>query len=249
MSSTPPPIGARLDAWCALIGLTADRVDARVLAAVTDLVESTERDRGVPHSALQRFGYTLGTDGWPIAQVSAWLAALGGCLARSRRKQLGHYSALNSMAQGWAEGYVRGAHSDQCIDPTTGLVTAMVLRLRMSEVYQHAWVVFEEPSDLYVPVVVDIDVRHLSGLEAELRMATVAATVVAVFRHGDTIARVGSRLVVLAANSVHTGQRAKILADRLRADPGTRGALATVLVDSMPASAELVDGYLRDIAG
>lgn len=246
---------ATLDAWCSRLGLTADQVDARLLAALSDLIEALDdRPSSVP-GALHRCGFTLGTDGWPIAQVSAWLATLGRCVSRSQRKLLSHYSAHSSLAQGWADGYVRGAHSGLCIDPSTGLVTTMVLRLRLLEMYQHAAAVAtavaagEPAGSLHVLVVVDIDVLHLTGLDADLRMATVAEAVAAVFHHGDTIARVASRVVVLASDTEHTEQRVALLVERLRLDPSTRAAMATVMVDALPARAELVDAYLRDIAG
>ena len=242
-------VEARLEAWCSLIGLALDDVDERVLAAATDLLESIDHRSAGAQTALHRFGYTLGTDGWPIAQVSSWLVALSRCVKRPHRKLLSDFSAQNWLAQGWAEGYVRGAHTGVCIDPSTGLVTAVVLRLRMLEVYQHAWVAVEVPSELYVLVVVDIDLHDLSVIDADLRIAVVADTVAAVFRHGDTIARVGSRLVVMASNTEHTDQRVAVLADRLRIDIGTRAAHATVMTDAMPATAELVDAYLRDLAG
>lgn len=241
---------ATLDAWCSLLGLTAEQVDVRLLAALSDLIEALDDRPSTVHGALHRCGFTLGTDGWPIAQVSAWLATLGRCVSRSQRKLLSHYSAHSSLAQGWADGYVRGAHSGLCIDPSTGLVTTMVLRLRLLEMYQHAAVAAGEPAgSLHVLVVVDIDVLHLTGLDADLRMATVAEAVAAVFHHGDTIARVASRVVVLASDTEHTEQRVALLVERLRLDPSTRAAMATVMVDALPARAELVDAYLRDIAG
>jgi hypothetical protein len=240
---------ATLNEWLALVGLTDAPIDSRLLAAVTDLIESIDDRPGVAHSALHRFGYTLGSDGWPIAQVSAWLLALTACVGRSQRKVLGHYRSHSSAAQGWADGFVRGAHADQCIDPATGLVTAMVLRLDLLERYQHAGDVAEALAALHVLVVVDVDVYGLAGLDADLRMATVADAVTTVFHHGDTVARVGSRVVVLASNTEHTEQRTAVLIDRLRFNPSIRAARATVVLDELPASASLIDGYLRDLAG
>jgi hypothetical protein len=244
-----PTNEATLHAWCARVELAPDLAESRLLATVGDLIDAIDHRPSAALAAIHRFAFALGTDGWPIAQVSTWLAALAQCVGRPQRKVLRHYSAHSAMAQGWADGYVRGAHSGQCIDPSTGLVTAMVLRLRLLELYQHAAAATELPSALHVLVLVDIDVRELTGLDADLRMATVAQAVAAVFCHGDTVARVGQRVVVLAGNTEHTEQRMALLVERLRLDPSTRAARATVLADTPPPRAELLDAYLRDVAG
>ena len=75
----------------------------------------------------------------------------------------------------------------------------------------------------------------------------VADAVKAVFHRGETIARVGDRIVVLAANDQHTRRRTEDLADRLWLDANTRGANATVLLDTLPAAGEVLDRYLRDL--
>lgn len=201
--------------------------------------------------ALSRFGNTLGSDGWPIAQVSQWLHLLVTCLPRKQRIRLSHYSSHASVAQGWAEGFVRGAHSGMCIDPTTGLVTAMVLQLRLLEIYQQCQATGTLPSGRYTLVVIDIDIdtRGDSQLDADLLTACVADIVIGTFREGETIARAGSRILVLAANTPATQQRAEVLSDRLWLTPATRRAHATVLLDTLPAQPELLESYLHDLVG
>lgn len=196
--------------------------------------------------ALFRFGNTLGADGWPIAEVSRWLSLLGDHLDRSRRKQLGHYRAQASFAEGWADGYVRGAHTGLCIDPTTGLVTMMVLRLRLQEIFEHAHAVGVPAHESHSLVLIDVDLHDKSRMEADMLMACVAESARNVFCQGETIARAGERILILADHHEIVEQRAEILADRLRLEPATRRGRTTVVLDELP-QVELLERYLRDL--
>ena len=241
--------GQTLAAWLERIGADGQPVDMRLIEAAADLVETmSSRPAGLV-GALSRFGNTLGADGWPIVQVSEWLHLLTRLVPREQRKQLGHYSAHASVAQGWAEGFVRGAHSGMCIDPTTGLMTTMVLRLRLREIYQQCQVTRTMPSELYTIVVIDIDTRGDSRLDADLLTACVADAVLGTFREGETIARAGHRILVLAATTAATQHRAEALSDRLWLAPSTRRAHATVLLDALPSQLEMLEGYLHDLVG
>jgi len=243
--------GDTLAAWLERLGANGEPVDSRLIEAAADLVETmSSRPQGLD-GALARFGNTLGGDGWPIAQVSQWLHLLGNFVPRKQRKQLAHYSSHASVAQGWAEGFVRGAHTGMCIDPTTGLVTVMVLQLRLREIYQQCQATGPLPSDLYTLVVIDIDIdpRGDSRLDADLLTACVADIVSGTFREGETIARASNRILVLAANTQATQQRADLLADRLWLMPTTRKAHASVLFDALPPQPELLEGYLHDLVG
>lgn len=233
-----------LGVWLARIGETPDR---RLVEAATDLVETMfGRPEGLC-GALYRFGNTLGADGWPISQVSRWLEALSTELDRGRRKALTRFSSHAAMAQGWADGYVRGAHTGMCIDPTTGLVTAMVLRIRLSEVFEQCAANDTHAADLFTLVLVDVDLHGMQILDADLLMAVVADSVRSVFRHGETCARVGSRIVVLATKSEATDHRLDILMDRLRLDESLVRAHAGVVQDELPHDPQLLDSYLRDL--
>lgn len=248
MQHTPIP-GDTLTAWLERIGADGEPVDRRLIEAAADLVETmSSRPKGVD-AALSRFGATLGADGWPIAQISQWLHLLGRFVPRKQRKQLAHYSAHASVAQGWAEGFVRGAHSGMCIDPTTGLVTAMVLQLRLKEIYQQCQATGVAPADGYTLVVIDFDTRGASRLDADLLTACVADSVTGTFRQGETIARANQRILVLAANTEATSNRAEILSDRLWLAPNTRRANATVVLDALPPRPELLASYLHDLVG
>ncbi len=248
MQHTPIP-GDTLVAWLGRIGADGEPLDARLIEAAADLVETMSSRPAGLDAALSRFGNMLGGDGWPIEQVSEWLHLLGNLVPRKQRKQLAQYSSHASAAQGWAEGFVRGAHSGMCIDPTTGLVTVMVLQLRLREIYQRCQATGALASDQYRLVVIDIDPRGDSRLDADLLTACVADTVLVTFREGETIARAGDRILVLAANTPATQQRADMLSDRLWLVPTTRRANATVLLDGLPSRLELLEGYLHDLVG
>ena len=238
-----------LAAWLECIGADGQPVDLGLIEAAADLVETmTSRPAGLV-GALSRFGNTLGGAGWPILQVSQWLQELSSLVSRKQRKQLAHYSSHASVAQGWAEGFVRGAHSGMCIDPTTGLVTAMVLQLRLREIYQQCQVTGAVPSELFTLVVVDIDTRGDSRLDADLLTACVADAVLGTFREGETIARASHRILVLASSTEATQHRAEVLSDRLWLMPSTRRANATVLLDALPSQPELLEDYLRELVG
>lgn len=241
--------GDTLRAWLERIAAGGDPVDPRLAEAAADLVETMgSRPQGLDR-ALTRFGHTLGGDGWPIAQVGRWLQPLSDLVPRHQRKQLAHFSAHAAVAQGWAEGFVRGAHSGMCTDPTTGLVTVMVLQLRLREVYQQCHASGVRVSSLYSLVVIDMDTRDVARLEADLLTACVADAVAGAFRDGETIARAGNRILVLAANTSDMHQRVEVVSERLWLDPSTRRAHATVMVDELPAEAELLDDYLKDLVG
>jgi hypothetical protein len=226
-----------------------EQPDRRMEEAAADLVETMSGRPAGTAGALYRFGNVLGADGWPIAQVSGWLHLLGELVDRRHRQQLAHFSSHASMAQGWADGYVRGAHTGMCIDPTTGLVTSMVLRLRLREVYEQSSASGMLPSDLYTLILIDVDLSGLPRLEADLLMACVADSVHDLFHQGETIARANERIVVLAGNVEPTLQRAAILADRLRLTANTRRAQATVVLDPLPASPSMLERYMRDLVG
>ncbi|MDO8362047.1 MAG: hypothetical protein Q7V88_04055 [Actinomycetota bacterium] len=240
-----------LSAWLLRIADTGAQPDRRLYDAATDLVETMgERPAGL-HGALYRFGNELGSDGWPIGTIDGWLQLLSAGLDRPRRRQLARFGARTSLAEGWADGYVRGAHTGRWIDPITGLETLLVLRLRLREVYEQSLAAHVSAADLYSLIIVDLDTHGLPLLEADLLLAGVADTVRGVFQRGETIARAGDRIMVLAAHSADTESLTEILADRLRLGHSTRRARANVLADHLPEvqayEADVIDRYLRDL--
>ena len=247
MPPTRPTPDVTLSAWLQRIGADGEPLDQRLRDAAIDLIETMyTRPKGLD-AALTRFGNTLGADGWQIAQVSQWLHLLGRFVTRRQAKVLAHFTSHAAVAQGWAEGFVRGAHTGMCLDPTTGLATAMFLRLRLREVYQQCASAGTLPAELYTLVIVDIDTRRLARLDADLLAACVADRALGIFHDGETIARASDRLLILAANSVGTQERASDLAEQLKRAPSTRRANATVLLDQLPLRPDLLERYVHDL--
>jgi hypothetical protein len=234
-----------LDVWLARIG-DLDTLDHRLAEAAADLVTTmSERPEGT-NGALVRFAHALGSDGWPIQVISEWVELLAAPLDRQHRKLLRGLPAHSALALGWADGYVRGAHLDMCFDATTSLVTAMVLRMRLLEVHARASAAGHAAADLYAMVLIDVDLRGVPRWEADLLLASVAESVRSVFDRGETAARVGDRVLVLADRNAATSERCEILSDRLRLDAATHRAHATVVLDELPA-AVAVERYLSDL--
>lgn len=221
--------------------------DSRLGDAGTDLIDTIAERPAALHAALRRFGYALGTDGWPIEQVIDWVRELLPGLPRRRRRALGRYTAHAALAQGWAEGYVRGAHTGMCIDPITGLATMMVLRLRLEEVYAQCRSLGVHVADVHCLVVVDVDLGEQEGLEADLTLACVADAAQSVFDSGETVARVGNRVVILASRTEMTDARAALLTERLDADGAIPLGHPMVLTDVLPDEVGDINRVLRDL--
>jgi GGDEF domain-containing protein len=241
-----------LKTWLARVeGANGERErDEGVTEAATDLVTTlAERPTGV-HGALARFGQQLGADGWPLDTVSDWLGHLTDVVGPRQRRMLADLPAHTALAHGWAEGYVRGADVEGYVDPITGAASESVLRARLREVLAECRELSMPPSEAYALVVIDVDTRRgeLHPLDVELLMVNVADTVRAVFVHGIMLARVADRLVILAANTETTDDRAQLLQDRLRVDRRTRRAHAAVITESVPAREADIDRVLRDLS-
>jgi hypothetical protein len=239
-----------LDEWLGMIRLDAGRqLDLSVLDAATDVVETLHtRHRGL-RGSLRRLGNTLGDLGWPLEQLNDWIASLSTLTNRSLRRELRSFESVAALAEGWAERYVRGAHSGACIDAVTGLGTPLVLRLRLNEIYQHCRAFAITPTDAYCFVVVDANTDDLPAFERDAVMVTTAGVVGDVFHNGETVVRHRSRVIVLASKSDSTRQRAELLGRALMDAPITRAADPIVWDDELPASTIDIDRYIRELVG
>ena len=168
---------------------------------------------------------------------------------RSRRAELRSFESSAALTEGWAERYVRGAHSGACIDAVTGLGTPTVLRMRLKETYQHCRAFGIAPTEAYCLVIVDAVTDDLAPFERDAVMITTAGVVGDVFHNGETVIRHRSRVIVLASKSDSTRERAATLAAALRAAPITRSADPTVRADELPASTIELDRHLRQSGG
>jgi hypothetical protein len=222
-------------------------VDSRLVEATADVVDTLLDRPAALQGAIRRFGSLLGADGWPLETVANWFAALQPHVPRKHRATLRSHASVTVLAAGWAESFVRGAGSDQCIDPVTALGTALVLRLRLVEVYQQCRALDVDIEDRYRLVVIDADADNLPPFERDAVMVTIAGICTEVFHSGETIVRCGSRIVVLAAVSEGSEGREAVVVDRLLFAPIARAAHPIVWNDRLPSSMNDIDSYLREL--
>jgi GGDEF domain-containing protein len=153
-------------------------------------------------AALHRFGRRLGLLGMLLEELSAAVDRLS-VLAGSPAV-LQSFSSGISLASGWSLGHLYGANELECIDPLTGLVTLPVLRLRIEQVAdQSAWLGIPL-EQTYCVALIDVDSAGADIFEAEVAMMLIAERLKAHFNAGETIARQGSRALVLTTNSERT---------------------------------------------
>lgn len=235
-------------AWIQALGKGGD-VDSRLTESVADVVETLHVRPDALAGAVRRFGALLGGDGWPLEMVAQWFAESHSLVSRKQRALLTSSAATTALAAGWADAFVRGAGSDQCLDPVTGLGTAMVLRLRIAEVYAQCQSLGVAVDDAFHLIIVDSDVDDLAPFDRDAVVVTIAGLCVAVFRSGETIVRCGNRIVVLAAASENSEVREAVLSDRLAFAPIASAARPFVWHDRLPATLGDVESYLRELVG
>lgn len=239
-----------LDEWLTLVHIEADQqLDPAILDAAADVVETLHSRRRGLRGSLRRLGNALGELGWPLEQVSGWLAALSSLTNRSRRNQLRSFESLAALTEGWAERYVRSVHAGACIDAVTGLGTPTVLRMRLRETYLHCRAYGITPTDAYCFIVVDCHTDDLPPFERDAVMVTTAGLVSDIFHKGETMIRHRGRIIVLAVKSESTRNRAAVLGRALRDAPLTSNVEPMVWNDDLPASTIDLDRHLRELVG
>jgi hypothetical protein len=239
-----------LDEWLAIVPIdSAQGLDLTIVDAAAHVVETLHTGKRGLRCALRRLGNTFGDLGWPLEQLNTWIVALSTVIRRSNRNELYSLESVASLAEGWAERYVRGAHSGACIDAVTGLGTPTVLRLRLKEVYAHCRAFGITPTDAYCFVVIDTNTDDLAPFERDAVMVITAGVVGDVFRSGETVVRHRGRMIVLASKSESTRHRAALLARQLLDAPITRSANPMVWNDELPISTIDLDRQLRELVG
>ena len=240
--------GATLDSWLQVLRKGGD-VDLRLVEAAADVVDTLFDRPAALTGAISRFGGLLGSDGWPLDNVARWFAELHPHVSRKHRASLTSFAASTALAAGWAAAYVRGAGSDQCIDPVTALGTALVLRLRIDEVYAQCRALGVRVGDAFRLVVIDSDVDALGPFDRDAVLLTTAAICSDVFRTGETIVRCGNRIVVLTGVSGDSELNEALLTERVAQAPLVRSAHPIVWNDHLPTSFGDVDRYLGELVG
>ena len=229
-------------------GRAPSPLDVWARDAAGDVIDTLN---GRPHAvsaALRRFGCALGADGRPAHDVVALVSALGEALPPRQRRHVRCATAMAALVEGWAEGFVRGAHAGACVDPLTGAVTPEVLRLRLQEVAAQCAILGVAPSAAYQLVLVDVGTRHLSPFDADFVLVRVVEEIRRLFDSGETIARRGDRMIVLASRTEATDHRAALLQERLLHDGAARWADPCVVCDELPAGS-LGERYVAELTG
>jgi hypothetical protein len=234
--------------WVQALGKGGD-VDSRLAESVADVIETLHVRPEALSGAVRRFGALLGGDGWPLDMVAQWFAESHSLVSRKQRALLTSASTTTALAAGWADAFVRGAGSDQCLDAVTGLGTAAVLRLRIAEVYAQCRSLDIAVDEAFHLVIVDSDVDDLAPFDRDAVIVTIAGLCAAVYRSGETIVRCGNRIVVLAAAAENSEIREAVLSDRLVFAPIASAARPFVWHDRLPSTLDDLEGYLRELVG
>jgi hypothetical protein len=234
-----------------LLDVTTSPESMRELAPIAaDVVELLIDDPARVSLAFQRFGTGTARLGWPLDTVTRWVQMLRPRLTPQAGESLDSTAARRALVSGWANEWVRGAARTRLVDPLTGLVTPAVLARRMHEVLQRN----EQESFAgsgAVPAacvaIVDLLIEDGRSLQATAALCRAAAAVAAVFHSGQTIARLGSRIVVLTVDPASVEARTDDILDAFAADPLLADLPATAWVEQIPTDRKCVERFVADL--
>jgi hypothetical protein len=246
---SPQPIADDLLAQWLHAVLLGSRGDAhRIEGACRDVVEAfSSRDEGLLAGALGRFGRQLGAQGWALVDITRWITQLAE-LAGELGDDFNRFDVGVALAHGWADGYMQGSQSGECVDGLTGLVTLPVLRLRLRQVYEQCSALGVPPDQVYCLVVVDTDLTDRPPLEREAAMVVVAEQTRRFFRSGETVAVSDSRILVLASRTDATRNGLLDLLSAVKIYPLLSSGGVFGWLEDLPIGGELLDTYLLDVA-
>jgi hypothetical protein len=213
-----------------------------------ELIEALVEDRERIRPALVRFGRQAGADGWTLGDVSGWLESLielGDGVTRALRG----FDAGTALASGWAEGFLRGASTDGCLDPATGLVTLPVLRLRLDQVHDQCRALGLEPASVYCLVIANLVIDDVGALRRQALLASLAEEVRHTFTSGETLAVHGDRVLVLASRTPELPSVIGALERRVRDHEVLRHRHVLTWIEPLPADFEAIDTYLDEMVG
>jgi hypothetical protein len=228
---------------------TAGVADQQLVDCVNDIIDLLYQRPASLNEALRRFGAKLGAEGWPLPTVTDWLLVAHPHLGRRQRSLLCSFPAVTALASGWADSFVRGAGAERCLDPVTGVGTSLLLGLRIGEVHAQCRSLRVSPDDAFRLIVVDAPVDDLGPLERDAVVAAVARCCLSVFRSGETIARCGNRVVVLAGVSTNLEVMTAVLEERLASSPLVAACRPFVWDGRLPPSEHDVERFLSELVG
>jgi hypothetical protein len=236
-----------LRVWAAAVGGPPPGVSRQLKEAASDLALAVDRqaDSGSVKSAVSRFGWRAGHDGWPLTEIARWVEALA--TLDGARSPLLSFDAGLALSAGWSEGFLHGASQQDCIEPTTGLARLGVLQLRLQQVYEQCAALGIEPDLAFALVVVDASFDDHVLFERNAARVALAGEIKALFDTGETVAIHGDRVLILASRTVELNDRVSLLDAAVHTHPLLRRDHIASWVEHLPAAADLLPPFLADV--
>jgi hypothetical protein len=235
-----------LRAWSAATGGAPPGTSPRLRDAAEDLAIAVDRRPGDLQSALTRFGWQAGNDGWPLAEISRWVESLAEVGGPGGRGLLTFEMGM-ALSAAWTDGFLHGAQQDDCIEPTTGLARLSVLQLRLQQVYEHCAALGVDPDLVYALIVVDASLVEHPQLERTAARVAMAAEAKTLFSTGETLVCHDDRLLILASRTPELSDRVAVLDAALHSHPLLRYDPITTWVERLPSGVKDVSAFLADI--
>ena len=232
--------------WAAAAGGAPAGVSARLRDVAEDLAVAADRRPADLPSAVRRFGWQAGADGWPLDEIARWVEALADSGGASARALLTFDSGM-ALSAGWADGFLHGADQDDCIDPTSGLARLSVLQLRLRQVYDQCASLGVQADLVYALVVVDASLLEHPPLERNAARVALATETRKLFASGETIAIHGDRVLVLASRTPELTDRVAILGAALHTHALLRHDPVSTWVERLPADPVDLRAFLADL--
>lgn len=237
-----------LGEWLAVIDRSGGPSDEFTADAAHDLVETLLTRPAGLDAALGRFGRSLGSSGYTLDEVAAWVHLLAG-LVPGRAGRFSGFDAGLALARGWSQGHLTGLQAAASTDPTTGLHTPVVLQIRLQQAYAYAASLDVSVNWLYSMVVISTNVPATEPFRREATLAVLGDLVQRHWCHGETAAAVGDRVLILCSN---TSDLAEHTADfTAHTDRLSLLSSAAILAwnEVLPDQVDQLERYLADLAG
>ncbi len=235
-----------LGAWAAAVGGPPPGMSARLRDASEDLAFAAVGRSVDVNGAMSRFGWQAGHDGWPLTEVRRWVEVLASIGPIGTSGLLTFELGL-SLSVGWADGFLHGAHQDDCVEPTTGLAQLGVLQLRLQQVYEQCRALGVDPDLAYAVVVVDAALGDHPVFERSAARVALATETKGLFNTGETVAIHGERVLILASRTAELDDRVVLLAAAVHTHPLLRHDHIEIWVEHLPSRPELLSPFLVDV--
>jgi hypothetical protein len=165
------------------------------------------------------------------------------------------FDTVEMLSVAWSEATLEFLHDVSCEDPLTGLASRSHLRTRLTELYRDAERSGRPVEDAHALVVVETVLAGPSAptgighaLVKELRLASVADAVRAVFSGGETVGRLRpDRVAAVVERRPELGLSVGLLRTQL-VDLDLGGADPHVWIEGLPSTAESGASMLDELS-